>query len=163
MIDVDKLTKETIAKGGILSVLYFDLHGTSGGILQELGAGFVQKLLKEPGVVYAVGEIDEPLLSEEGKFYSTSVEVKMLTKDFISLLNLCTSHCPYSLEILRPNEMRFTVDKLHEILMHASATTFEYKKHIIEKMSTKQELEMYKLNIQQKIALGKKLSENKQK
>lgn len=162
MVDVEKLTKDTISNGGILSVLYFDLHGSSGKVLQELGSGFVQKLLKEPGVVYAIGEIDEPLLSEEGKFYSTSVEVKILTKDFLSLLNICSAHSPYSLEITRPSEMRLTVDKLHEILMHVASTTFEYKKHIIEKMSSPSEREMYKLNLEQKVALGKRLAEKRE-
>jgi len=161
MVDVDKLTKDTIAKGGILAVLYFDLHGSSKEVLQELASGFVQKILKEPGVIYALGEIDEPLKAKDDKFFSTSVEVKLLTTGFFHMFRICMSYSPFSLEILRPDAIKLTIDQAHEVLMDSSMTAFEYKKHIIEKMSTKEQLDTYRKTVEQKIELGKKLSEKK--
>jgi len=161
MVDVDKLTKDTLSKGGVLALLYFDLHASTKEVIEDLGSGFVQKLLKEPGVVYALGEIDEPIPTKDNKFLSSSIEVKILTDSFLSIHNICASYSPFSLEILKPNEIKLTIDKAHEVLMSMSATTYEYKKHIIEKMSTKEDLERYRKTIEQKIHLGKKISEKK--
>lgn len=161
MVDVEKLTRDTLNKGGILAMLYFDLHGSSKEVLQELASGFVQKLLAEPGVIYALGEIDEPIQAKDEKFFSTSVEVKILTTGFFHLFRICTAYSPFSLEILKPDAVKLTIDQAHEVLMDGAMTTFEYKKHIIEKMSNKEQLSAYKKTIEQKIALGKRLSDKK--
>lgn len=159
MADVEKLTKETIKNGGVQALLYFDLHGSSEEVLTNLSAGFIQKLLKEPGVVWAIGEIDKPI-GEEGSF-STSIEVKILTKDIVSLAKLCANYSPFAIEILKPNEIRLSLDKAHELLVFLSNTTFDYKKYIIEKLSTPDDLEKYKKSIEHKVELGKRLLEKK--
>lgn len=157
MVDVDKLTKKTIDDGGILSLLYFDLHGKKKEELQQLGAGFVGKLLKEKGVVYAAGEIDEPV--ENNGVYSTSIKVKILTKDFNSLLLLCLNHCPFSLEILKPDMVNLTLDKAHNVLMNASTVSFELKKYIVERLAKAEEKEYYTQTMKKRMEMGKNLLE----
>jgi len=160
MVDVEKVTKETVEKGGVLALLYFDLHGSSKETLQNLGAGFVQKLLKEEGVVFAMGEIDEPMERDPG--FSTSVEVKILIKEFIQLEKLCALYSPLSIEILRPDEIKLSIDKAHELLMDISTKTFELKKFILQRTSSKEEVEKYKRDLEMKAELGKKLLERKE-
>jgi hypothetical protein len=162
-VDVEKVTKDAIAKGGILAILYFDLHGNNGEVLQNLGSGFVEKLLKEPGVIYAVGEIDEPMASADGKFYSSSVEVKILMKDFASMAMLCATYSPFSLEILKPDQVKLTIDQAHDVLMSMATTAFDYKKFIIERMSKKEDVEIYRKTLEQKIELGKRINEKDSK
>ncbi|MDD5337756.1 MAG: hypothetical protein PHS02_04705, partial [Candidatus ainarchaeum sp.] len=94
MVDVSKLTRDTVARGGVLAVLYFDLSAPSKDGLQQLGTALVQKILDSPGVVYALGEIDEPI-ENEGLF-SCPVEVKILTKSLASLARICGNHTPFS-------------------------------------------------------------------
>lgn len=161
MVDIDKLTRETIEKGGVLAQLYFDLHGTSAEILTQLGAGFVQRILNEKGVVTALGEIDEPLPTDEANFYSTSVEVKILTKSFADLANICGLYSPFGIEILRPNEIKLNLDSAQELLLTYSNSTFEYKKYILEKTSSPADIEKYRMHLKQKAELGKKLLESK--
>lgn len=161
MADIEKLTKDTIAHGGIISLLYFDLHGSSKEVLKELGAGFVQRLLKEPGVVWTLGEIDEPIT--QGEFFSTSIEVRILTKDFNSMVKICAMYSPFSVEILKPGEVRLSLDKAHELLLDVSTTAFDYKKYIIERLSKPEDFERYKKSLEQKIELGKTLLEKKEK
>jgi hypothetical protein len=160
-IDVEKVTKDAVAKGGVLTIMYFDLHGNSREVLQNLGAGFVEKLLKEPGVIYAVGEIDDPLLSQDGKFYSTSVEVKILVKEFLALSYLCANYSPFSIEILRPDDIKLTIDQAHDMLMAVATTAFDYKKFIIERMSKQEDVATYRKTLEQKIELGKRINEKK--
>ena len=160
MVDVDKITKETIEKGGVLALLYFDLHGTSKETLTNLSAGLVQKILKEEGVVYALGEIDEPMEREQG--FSTSVEVKILVRSFNLMGRVCAQYSPLSLEILRPDDIKLSIDQAHELLMNISTTTFEYKKFIIQRTSKKEDVEKYQKELEAKAKLGKKLLEEKE-
>ncbi len=159
MVDVEKLTKETIASGGVLALLYFDIHGKNAEVLQELGAGFVQQLLKQDGVIWAIGEVDEPI--EQKEICSTSVEVKILTSNFLSLSKICSLYSPISIEILRPNEIKLTLDNVHQLLLDVSTMAFEYKKFIVERISKAEELEQYRITLQQKIDLGKRILNRK--
>jgi len=154
MGDIDKLTRDTIANGGVLAMLYFDIHGSSKEMLNNLGTGFIDKLLKEPGVVYALGEIQEPF--EKDNLYSTSIEAKVLVKQFSHLVAICASYSPFSVEILRPDRIDLTLDKAHELLMQISTITFEYKKYIIERVAKPAEIEQYKKSLANKIEIGKR-------
>ncbi|MFA5050445.1 MAG: hypothetical protein WC501_05550 [Candidatus Micrarchaeia archaeon] len=159
MSEVDKVNEKTIKDGGVLALLYFDIHAKSKESVQQIGVGFVQKITREEGIVYARGEIDEPL-EEEGRF-STSVEVRVLTKSFSSLCLLCATYSPFYIEILEPTEIKLSLDRAHDVLMLFSTITHQYKKFILERTSTKEEVELYKKNLENKAALGKKLLEKK--
>lgn len=161
MTEVDKVTDKVIGQGGLLSLLYFDIHGSKRETIQQLGVGFVQKLLKEPGVVYARGQIEEPLMNED--MYSTSIEVRILTKTLSDLARICSSYSPFSVEVLKPTEVKLGLDQVHDLLIDISTVTYEYKKHIIEKTATKEDLEKYKKNLENKAKLGKILMEKKKK
>lgn len=155
MADIDKLTRDTIAQGGVLSWLYFDLHGSSKDMLNEMGAGFINKILKSPGVVYALGEIQEPI-EKEGLF-STTVQIKVLTKEFAHLTLLCANYSPFSVEILKPDKIDLGIDKAHELLMQIATTTYEYKKYILQKVAKPEDLEKYKKSLENKVELGKRI------
>ena len=92
MTNIEKLTNDTINKGGVLCMLYFDLHSKDRDQLQQLATGFVDSILKQEGVITAYGEIEEPM--EQENTFSTSIEVKVLTKDFLSLINVCSVFNP---------------------------------------------------------------------
>ena len=158
--DINKLIEKTVKDGGVLALLYFDLHGNQKEALQKLGVGFVQKILQEQGVLYAQGEIDEPMQSEG--MFSTSVEVKVLTTDIPTLARLCGSYSPFSIEILKPDEFVLSVSDMHEILMFLGATTHDYKKYIMEKVATPEEKERYKKSLEQRLKIGEKLMGKKE-
>ncbi|MDD5023387.1 MAG: hypothetical protein PHU63_04425 [Candidatus ainarchaeum sp.] len=161
MSEVDKVTDKTVEQGGVLALLYFDLQGGNKELLQQLGVGFIKKLLTEQGVVYARGQIDEPIM-ENNTIY-TSIEVKILTKSFSDLMRLCGNYSPFSVEVLKPNNIKLSLDQMHDILMNISATTHEYKKYILEKVTTGEDLKKYQESIQNKVKLGKLLMEKKKK
>ncbi len=159
MTDIEKLTKDTINKGGMLAMLYFDLHSKDRDKLQGLATGFVDSILKQEGVVTAYGEIEEPL--EQEAVFSTSIEVKILTKDFLSLINVCSIFNPITVEILRPNEVKISLDKAHELLMSMATNWFNIKRYITEKVSTKEDIEHIKKYLENREAIGKQLLEKK--
>ena len=161
MNDVEKLTKDTIASGGILAMLYFDIHAKTKEVVQELGTGFVNSLIQKQGVVFALGEIDEPTGGGEDKNWSSSIEVKMLTKDFSTLAAICMAHSPYSVEILRPDELRLELSEAHRLLGTMSAVTAEYKRYILTKLSKPEELLSLQDNLRKRAEMGKKLLKKK--
>jgi len=157
MADIEKTTKDVIASGGVLAMLYFDIHATTKEVVQELGTGFVNTLIQKPGVVYALGEIDEPVGGEKGKNWSSSVSVKMLTVDFASLVAICMAHSPFNIEILRPDEIKLPLSEAHDLLGTVSATAAEYKKYILTKVAKPEELAQMQENLKRRAEMGKKI------
>lgn len=157
MNEVEKLTKTTIENGGVLAMLYFDVHAATKELVQELGTGFVNSLIEKPGVVFALGEIDEPVGGDEGKNWSSSIEVKILTKDFATLAAICIANSPFSVEILRPDEIKLSLNQAHSLLGTISATTAEYKKYILTQLSKPHELAALQENLKRRAEMGRKL------
>lgn len=157
MGDVEKLTKDTIADGGVLAMLYFDVHAKSEDLVKELATGFVNGLIQKQGVVYALGEIDKPAGGEKGKNWSSSIAVKILTRDFAVLAGICMAHSPYTVEVLRPDEVKLSLAEVHELLSIMSATTAEYKRYILTKLSKPEELLQLQENLRKRVQMGKKL------
>jgi len=154
-----KLIDKTVAEGGVYAALYFDIHTKSKEKAQEIGAGFVETLLKEPGAVYAIGEIDEPIQNDD--LFSTTVEIKFLAQSFPHLVNIVAIHSPFSVEIIAPDELHLSLDQAHTMLANISTTTSDYKKYIIERVTSPEDMEKYKKILEQKAELGKKLLEKK--
>ncbi len=159
MNEVEKVTKETIANGGVLAMLYFDIHAKTKELVQELGSGFINEVIKKPGVVFALGEIDEPKGGEEGKNWSSSIELKVLTRNFAALAAICMANSPYTVEILRPDEIRMELSEAHSLLGTMSAITAEYKRYILTKVSSPKEIEHLQDNLRKRAEMGKKILE----
>lgn len=161
MNDIEKLTKDTVKDGGILAIMYFDIHAKSKEAVQELGTGFINTIIHKPGVVYALGEIDEPIGGEEGKNWSSSISVKVLTKDFNVLALICMAHSPFTVEILRPDEIKLSINTTQILLGNMSATTAEYKKMIVTKLSTKEDIAQMQEDLKKRAEMGKKILQKK--
>ena len=161
-MDVKKVTDDAIKNGGVLAMLYFDLHAADKESAQQLGTGFVNHLIKTDGVIYALGEIDEPISGGEGKNFSTSISVKILCKDFIILSSLCLTHSPFNVEIIRPDEIYLPLNVVHEVLGLMAATTAEYKKYILTKIAKPDELREFQEQLKVRAELGKKILEKKE-
>lgn len=162
MNEVEKVTKDTVANGGVLALLYFDIHAKTKELVQELGSGFINSVIQKQGVVFALGEIDEPIGGGEGKNWSSSIELKVLTKDFATLASICMANSPYTVEILRPDSIKLSLDQAHSLLGVMSATTAEYKKFILTKLSKPDELARLQENLKVRAEMGRKIL-NKEK
>jgi len=156
---VDEITEDAINEGGYLAMVYFDLHATTQEAVQNLMVGFIGKLTKEPGVIYAVGEIDKPL-EKEGMF-STWAEVKLLSQDFPTLVRIASQYSPIGIEILRPDEVKMTLGEAQGALLDISQTSQNFTRLIMERMLSEDEKKEYGKKMLQRTELGKKLFENK--
>lgn len=158
---VDEMTNEAIADGGYLALLYFDLHAATADEVKNLMVGFISKLTKEKGVIYAVGEIDEPL--EKGGVYSTWAEVKLLAEDFNALARIAAQYSPIGVDILRPERVVLDLGSAQGLLLDIANTSQNFTRMIMERVLSKEEVENYRKKMDARTEIGKKLLEGQRK
>lgn len=153
---LDEVTTEKLAKGGILAKLYFDMQDPDREKLQPLMVNLINEhLLKESGVVYCYGSVEEPL--EKDKVFITSATVTMLFDGLPSLVNIAFNYSPAGVEILKPDkELPVKVNELQSIILELSQISFNYSKYVLEKVLKPEELNNIKKQIDARAELGKK-------
>jgi hypothetical protein len=154
---VSQLTDEAIGEGGFLTLVYFDLHAKTADEVKNIMVGFIGKLTKEQGVIYAVGEIDQPM-AKDGIF-STWAEVKLLARDFSTLVKIASQYSPIGIEILRPDRVQLSVGEAQGLLLDVSQTSQNFTRMIMERMLSKEEVEEFKAKMRSREELGRKLLE----
>ena len=161
--DVDRVTEEKLAKGGVLVKLYFDMQNSERDKLQPLLVDLInERLLKEKGVVYCFGSVEEPL--EKDGTYITSATVTALFDSFIPLIGVAFRYSPAGIEILKPTgSMTFKTFELQSILMDLSQISMDYSKYILEKVLKPEDIEKIKGQIENRIEIGKKMMDSGKK
>ncbi|HIH18441.1 TPA: hypothetical protein HA225_00520 [Candidatus Micrarchaeota archaeon] len=154
---VSEITDEAIADGGYLTLVYFDLHAKSSDEVKNIMVGFISKLTKEKGVLYAVGEIDQPI--EKDGIWSTWAEVKLLASDFATLVRIASQYSPIGIEILRPDRVNLAIGDAQGVLLDISQTSQNFTRMIMERVLSKEEVEEYKVKMASRAELGKRLLE----
>jgi len=158
---VDQITDDAIADGGYLSLIYFDLHAKTADEVKNIMVGFIGKLTKENGVIYAVGEIDKPM--EKDGIFSTWAEVKLLAKDFSTLARISAQYSPIGMEIMRPDRVALDLGEAQGMLLDISQTSQNFTRLIMEKVLPKEEAEEYQKKMLSRVELGRKLLEDSRK
>lgn len=151
----EEIIEETLASGGFHALFYLDLHAETAGRIQHLLTVTIREITREPGVVFAFGEIEPPLESE-GKYFS-SAEVHVLTENFRVLAYLAHKYAPFGIEILRPNEVRLRLDQAHDVLIDISQRSYAFTQKILERGLSEKERERLLEQVKQREELGKKL------
>lgn len=156
---VSEITDEAVADGGYLALVYFDLHAKTADGVKNLMVGFIGRLTKEPGVIYAVGEIDQPL--EKGGVFSTWSEVKLLARDFSTLVKISSQYSPIGIEIIRPGRVSLDLGEAQGLLLDISQTSQNFTRLIMDRVLSKEEVAEYQKKMEARAELGKKLLEKK--
>ncbi len=161
--DIDRVTEEGIAKGGILVKMYFDMRHTDKEKLQPLMTDLInERLMKEPGMIYCYGAIEEPL--ERDGIFITSGTVTILFDSFVRLIGIAFRYAPAGVEIIKPTrDLSFKPIELQRILMDISDISINYSKYILERVMSPEERDAAAKHIEDRAALGKKLLEDSKK
>jgi hypothetical protein len=116
--------------------------------------------MKEPGVVYCHGSIEEPM--ENKGIYITSAMVTVLFESFMPLINIAFNYAPAGIEILRPTgEMTFKIHELQGMLMDMANISVVYSKYIIENVMKGEDLEKLKRQVEERAETGRQQLEKK--
>lgn len=159
--DVEKVTEEKIAKGGVLAKLYFDMQHNDKEKLQPLLVDLInERLMKEPGVVYCYGSVEEPL-EKEGTFITSAI-VTVLFDNFKPLVGIAFKYSPAGIEIMKPEgSMTFKTFELQAMLMDLSQISLDYSRYILEKVLKPEDLKNINDQLENRAGIGKKLLEKK--
>ncbi len=154
--EVDKLTNEKVAKGGILVKLYFDMQHKDKDKLQPLMADLInERLMKEKGVVYCYGSIETPL--ERDGIFTTSATVTVLFDSFFPLIGVAFNYAPAGIEILRPEkEIHFTTAEMQSLILELSQISVTYSKYILEHVLKPDEMDSISNALDTRAEIGKK-------
>ncbi|MDE1825173.1 MAG: hypothetical protein KGH61_00620 [Candidatus Micrarchaeota archaeon] len=160
--EVEELTRKTLESGGLLVKLYFDMQSEKAEDLQPVMTDLVSnKLLKAPGVIYCVGEIEEPI--KLGDKYSTSAAVTALMKDLGALINVTFNYVPVGVEVLKPDkEFVLKTAQLQSVLVDISQVAMQYSEYILSRVMTSEDYEKIKKDFENRELVGKKLLEKKE-
>ncbi|MEM3781798.1 MAG: hypothetical protein QXT43_02470, partial [Candidatus Micrarchaeaceae archaeon] len=154
----NELTDKTIAAGGILAKLYFDMQSEKQEDLQPLMLDLVNnRLLKTQGVVYCFGSIEEPIKLERDNVYSTSAVITVLFKNLSTLVSVSFSFAPAAIEVLRPEkEYRLSVAELQAIALNAAQVSVDYSQYILGKVLSKEDFEKIEREVRHREELGRR-------
>ncbi|MEM0438222.1 MAG: hypothetical protein QXU54_02885 [Candidatus Micrarchaeia archaeon] len=164
----EKLEEDAISKGGILLLMFFDSHGNTEDEVKNRLTELFAKLVKEDGVVYGRGEIEVPVKEEievpgpDGKpvkqaTYSSSGEVKVLTKDFRTAFRLASMYGPVYVEVLKPQKRMVGFEEMQEVLNDVSQTSYSLSQFIVKNTLKGPALAAFMKNIKYREKLGEKL------
>jgi hypothetical protein len=161
--EVDRVTEEKVAKGGILVKMYFDMQSEERDKLQPLLVDLInERLLKEPGVVYCYGAIEEPL--KRDKYFITSAAVHVLFDNIKALIWVSFKYAPAGLEVLKPQkEIHLNIWDLQAILLDISQLSTDYSRYILEKVLKPEDMDVINKEMENRKELGKKLMEKSDK
>ncbi|MEM3841125.1 MAG: hypothetical protein QXN59_00295 [Candidatus Micrarchaeaceae archaeon] len=159
--EVDIVTEEHVRNGGVLAKLYFDMQHKEKDKLKPLMVDLINnRLLKEKGVVYCYGAIEEPI--ENHGAYITNSRVTILTENFTALVNIVFNYAPAGIEIVKPEKtVEFKISELQGLLLDISQISVGYSKYILERVLTPEEKKDIERSIENRAELGKKLLEKK--
>ncbi len=154
--EVDLVTDEKVRNGGILVRFYFDVQDKDREKLQPLLIDLINnRLLKEKGVVYCYGKIDEPI--ERDGVFLTSAIVTALFDSLSPLFGVIFAYAPAGIEVLKPeHEFNLKVHELQSLLVDMSGVSINYSRYILEKVLSPQDVAEIKKQIENRIEVGKK-------
>ena len=160
-ISVHELTEQTLKDGGLLAVMYFDMHGKSPEAIKNLLVEFLSRIADDPLTVWTYGEIEKPELYEG--VYSTYAEVKVLVKNLRDLVNLVLKYAPLGIEIVKPHEKKLSIGELQTILMDLSTFSSNFTAMYLKKGLTEEKKREYARNMKIREEIGRKLIEKHRK
>ncbi|MGC8568259.1 MAG: hypothetical protein ACP5LP_03405 [Candidatus Micrarchaeia archaeon] len=157
--DLERITNEEINKGGVLAKLYFDVQSQDKDNLQPFLLDLInERLLKEPGVVYCYGYIDEPIRNED--LFITSGIVTILVQDFAVLAKISLNYSPVGVEILKPlNEIKLKIGDGQRMLLDLSQYSLDFSRYLLEHVMSPEEFAALQKQIKNRIDYGKELFE----
>jgi len=159
--ELDKVTEEKVQKGGVLARLYFDMQDKDKEKLQPLMVNLINEhLMKEKGVVYCYGSIDEPIFVKDA--YTTSAVVTVLADSFIPLVGIAFNYAPAGVEIIKPEKgIVLKANDMQAILIDISQISINFSRYVLEKVLKKEDIDIIMKDLENRERIGRELLEKK--
>ena len=156
-----QIIDEAIAKGAVLVVFYFDVSCNQKDAAQPILTELISRILREQGIISAVGEIDEPI--EMDGMWSTSAEVTILAKNISSLAVTALKFGPIGVEVIRPDPLKLPAGEAQSLLLNVAQVSYEFSQFALEKLMDDKQRADFKKKIAARAEQGKKIMERMEK
>lgn len=153
---VEEVTRNALEKGGVLAMVYFDVHGNDKEEVEGILVETSRRLTAERDVVYAVGEIERAIEMDDGT-YSAAASVRILTTSFPALVRICALYSPIGVEILKPNEIKLSLATAHEVLNQVADASYAFMTTMLKKVLKPDEMAKLEKIMKRRAELGKEL------
>ncbi len=159
--EMNKVTEDTLSAGGILLKFYFDMHNKEEDKLQPILVDLINEhLLKERGVVYCYGTIEEPIKIEG--LYSTSATVTILFKNIRSAIMVVFNYAPVGIEFIEPTKaIIIKPADVQGMLMDISQTADNYSRYMLQNVLTEEQRTKLSKDISKRVEHGKQMIDDK--
>ncbi|MCX8166355.1 MAG: hypothetical protein N3E37_00690 [Candidatus Micrarchaeota archaeon] len=157
----EELAKKYEEKNYVYSIIYIDMHGKDEDDVRNLLVELLTRINKEDNVIAYYGKILEPI--KENDIVSTTAEVKLITKDLLSLSRICNKYNPFAIEILKPEKYVINANEAALLLLEASNQIYNYSEYIVKNSLDIDKLKKYLQEQENRKLLGKKLLEEFEK
>ena len=160
--ELDRVTEEKVGSGGILVKMYFDMQSEEKEKLQPLLVDLInERLLKEKGVVYCYGAIEDPI--KKDKYFITSAAVTVLFESLKHLIWATFKYAPAGIEVLKPQkDIRINIWDLQSTLLDISQLSTDYSRYILEKVLKAEDMDVINREMENRKELGRRLIEKKE-
>ena len=155
--ELNRVTEEKIQKGGVLVKLYFDMQDKDKDKLQPFLTNLINEhLLKEKGVVYCYGSVDEPI--EVKGLWSTNAVITLLVESFIPLIGIAFNYAPAGIEVLKPEQgILLKAGDMQAILIDLSQISINYSKYVLDKVLKPEDIEKINRDMENRERIGRDL------
>ena len=102
--------RERLASGYLRVNTVIEIVGTPKEHVEETLRLVLRQLREESGVDMLKGKVHEP--KAQGSYFSTFAELEILVKNFATLINVCFSYMPSSVEIVEPAQFKLSPHEL---------------------------------------------------
>ena len=130
----DLNVEEILGEGGVLSKFFLEVQGNDKELAKKaLDNTIFDNLLKEPKAsLLEVRMFDLEKYHEKKKDYFSGVaEIKLISDDFPSFVNIVMRYGPTAIEILHPQEVKLDYEQMHTLVSGVSAMTQVYANKIM--------------------------------
>ncbi|MFH0835822.1 MAG: hypothetical protein V1834_01530 [Candidatus Micrarchaeota archaeon] len=155
------LIDQAVGKGAIFVLFHFDAHGSDEQSVRDSLIDFIARLSKEPGVIYASGEIEKAL--EDESIFSCCSEVKILAEDLSALLRIALKYGPMAVEVIKPHKRAFDAMEMQAVLLDASMTAQEFSKFVLDKTVSPEKKAELEERLKRRADWGRELREKAEK
>lgn len=154
-----ELIDEAIAKGAILSVMYFDVHSQKSEDVQPMLVDLISRISREAGIISAVGEVEETI--EQQGIFTSSAEVTVLARDFGALANIAVRYGPFGIEVIRPDTIKLSLGQAQSLLLNLSSVGQEFAQYVLKKVMTPEERARFEKELAARAEMGRRMMEKK--
>ncbi|HIE33580.1 MAG TPA: hypothetical protein EYP86_00365 [Candidatus Altiarchaeales archaeon] len=139
-IDIDKRVRE----GSMLTRLFIEVQGNNKELAEKaLENTIFNAMANERDVDLLYVKFYDIRKDKDQEFFSGVVEVKLLTRDFRTLVRVVMRYGPTAIELIEPDKIAMKMDEMQSLLADASEICQAYSSRLLALLKDEERRDLY--------------------